>query len=346
MILNLFGIENFWLFLLEFIVAAYLILFAGKRLAIYGDKLAEKSKLSSGWIGFILLASITSLPELFTGISATGIVGSGDLLIGDTIGSNAVNIVILGSLFFFSKQAKLKLQKEEFITAFCGLFLLGLVGIFIIAGKFLDGNGLSDTGLAWVSIAFSVFIALAYFYTVSVAFKTGGLKEETIESKTDNNERIGLKFVFFAVIIIIASVWMTKTSDFISITPIGASEIILGQTLVGGILLAIATSLPELAVTISAARLGNVSMAVGNIFGSNVFNIFIIPVSAIFYRGNFWLDLNFTNIFWVMLTLILTGIIGVDLIAKEKLNKTKPSFLNYFIIFVWLAGVVTIFLAR
>jgi cation:H+ antiporter len=346
MILNLFGIENFWLFLLEFIVAAYLILFAGKRLAIYGDKLAEKSKLSSGWIGFILLASITSLPELFTGISATGIVGSVDLLIGDVIGSNAFNIVILACMFFFSKKVSIKFQKMDFISVFCGLFLLGLVGIFIIAGKFFDGNGISDTGLTWVSIGFSVFIAAAYFYTLSIVYKTGGLKEEISLNPVSDKERVGWKFALYTVIIIIVSVWITQTSDFIANTPIGASEIILGQTLVGGILLAVATSLPELAVTVSAARLGNISMAIGNIFGSNVFNIFIIPVSAIFYRGNFWLDLTFTNIFWVMLTLILTGIIGVDLISKEKLSKTNPGFLNFFAIVVWLAGILTIFLAR
>lgn len=341
MLFHVMGLENFWLFFLEFCLSAAVVLFAGHKLAYFGDRIAAGSKFSHGWIGFILMAFITSLPELMTGISATGLVGSVDLIVGDTMGSNAVNIVILGAMFFFSRNAILKIKIEEVITGFAGLFLATMVGVFILIKTYA---GVST----WGSIILSITIALVYLFIVYISYKTGGLKEEGEEIEENKEKYIGIKFTLFSLLIVFSSIWMTKTADFIAETPVlfGGIQYVLGQTFVGGLLLAIATSLPEMAVTFSAAKMGNISMAVGNIFGSNIFNIFIIPISAIFYRGNFWMDVSFSNLFLVMLVFAVTTIISVDLIAKVKLKNSKVSILNVFALLVWITGMVVIFIAN
>ena len=340
MFFQLSGFTNFWLFLIEFAAAATVVLIAGSRLAVYGDKIADRSGLSHGWIGFILLASITSLPELMTGISSTALVGSVDLVLSDTIGSNAVNLVILALLFFVERKALLKLKIEEMITGYAGLILLGAVAAFL----FVAPNAISPL----MSTGFSLTLFLLYLLVVYITFKTGGLKEESAEEKqqNENNEReIGWKFALFSFLIIIAAIWMTRTAGLIAKTPasIGRFHFTLGQTFVGALLLSIATSLPELSVTFSAAKIGRVSMAVGNIFGSNIFNIFIIPISALFYHGVFWHDANPANMQLVIMTLILTGIVSTDLIYRTRMKTKGPSLLSSLAILVWIGGMVLLF---
>ncbi len=339
MFLHLFGVTNFWLFLLEFAVAAGFVFFAGSKLAVYGDEIAENSKFSSGWIGFILMAAITSLPELMTGISSTALVGSADLLMGDTIGSNAVNIVILALMFIVAKKSVLKIKIEELMTGFAGLILLSLTAVFIM------GQGWVHSG--WQSLLFSVILLVAYFYLVFLAFKTGGLKEESEAHGEASEKGLYLKFSLFALMIIFSAIWMTQTSDFLAKTPfqIGKWTLTLGQTFVGALFLSIATSLPELSVTLGAARLGNVSMAVGNIFGSNIFNLFIIPISAFFFRGVFWQSVDTSNMTLVLITFLVTALMGVDLAARSKLQVKRPTFLNFLTIGVWIIGMTVVFMS-
>lgn len=338
MFLAMMGVDKFIFFVLEFLVAAGLVLYAGSRLAHYGDAIADNSAFSHGWIGFILLASITSLPELMTGISSTAIVGSVDLVLSNTIGSNAFNVIILALLFLFGRRTLIQVGLEDMISGFAGLFLLGLVAVFLLAQSVFINP--------WLSVGASVALFLAYLLVVMVVFKTGGLKEETAEPGEKNPEtRVGLKFAAFSLIIIGAAVWMTKTADLIAVTPIllPASQIVLGQTFVGALMLSIATSLPELSVTFSAARMGNVQMAVGNIFGSNIFNLFILPISALFYRGNFWKDAHPANLVLVVLVLLVTGIMGTDLVYRTRLRRQGVTLLALLALLVWIGGMVVTF---
>src|SRR5687767_7432549 len=76
---------------LGFLVCAAIIFLAGRKLSFYGERIAEKTGLGKAWIGLILMASVTSMPELMVGISSTAIVGSADLAVGDILGSCIFN---------------------------------------------------------------------------------------------------------------------------------------------------------------------------------------------------------------------------------------------------------------
>ena len=80
---------------IQFLATALVIVFAGVRLARYGDVLGEKSGLGRSWIGVVLLAATTSLPELFTGFGATALANLPDIAVGDVLGSCMFNLLIL-----------------------------------------------------------------------------------------------------------------------------------------------------------------------------------------------------------------------------------------------------------
>jgi cation:H+ antiporter len=83
---------------LKFAACLAIILVAGTQLSKYGDALGEKTKLGRAWIGMVLLATVTSMPELATGISSITLVGEPNLTLGDLFGSNLLNIVIIALL--------------------------------------------------------------------------------------------------------------------------------------------------------------------------------------------------------------------------------------------------------
>ncbi len=102
-----------------FIVCAAIIFYAGKRLSYYGDALAELTGLGKAWIGLILMAAVTSLPELVVGISSTVLVQSADLAVGDILGSCAFNLGILSMMDFF-------MPKEGVLNELCQLIFSNL----------------------------------------------------------------------------------------------------------------------------------------------------------------------------------------------------------------------------
>ncbi len=337
MFFALLGIENWLLYFLEFLLASAVVLFVSGKLAVYADKLADESKLTSGWIGFILLASITSLPELFTGIAATGIVGSVDLVVSDAIGSSAFNIVVLAMMFLIARKSVVDLKTEESLTAYAGMALIALVGFFILSNTVLNLTPL-------VSIVYSVAIVAVYALIVSAAFRAGGLKEEESEGEVKGGGYVW-KFTVLAVLILGASVWLTKTAGLIAETPfaLGTRQVTLGETFVGALLVSIATALPEIAVTIKSALLGNVTLGISNILGSNLFNMLILPVSAIFYRGNFWKDVHPSNILLAILTLLLTAVMLFDLSYRTKMKRKGVTLPLILTIVLWTAAMALLF---
>jgi cation:H+ antiporter len=86
-----------------FLLCAGIIFICGRLLSIYGEAISRQSGLGQGWIGLILMASVTSLPELFVGISSAGILQSVDLAAGDVLGSCAFNLAILSLLDWAGK---------------------------------------------------------------------------------------------------------------------------------------------------------------------------------------------------------------------------------------------------
>ncbi|MCU0388067.1 MAG: hypothetical protein MUE71_05625 [Chitinophagaceae bacterium] len=152
--------------IIGFVCCAIVILFAGKKLSLYGDMLAEMTGLGKAWIGLILMATVTSLPELMVGISSVTIVVSPDLAVGDILGACALNLGILSVMDFLTPRHQPlfnTLSKTHVLAASFGIMLVAIAGL----GIFLSEEIVMIPWLGATSVGF----AIVYFMSVRTIYK-------------------------------------------------------------------------------------------------------------------------------------------------------------------------------
>lgn len=300
-----------------FFLFAALIFFAGKNLSKYGDIIADQLGLGKAWIGLILMASVTSLPELAVGISSVTVVKSADLATGDVLGSCVFNLMILSLLDFFVKDQPLftRASATHVMAGSMGIILAAMAG----AGLFLPNDIMLTNWMGATSLAFII----VYFMAIRVIFKY----EKTIPTPPSaGNEHllIPLKkavtyYILNAVVVVGAALFLPGFAETI------AKQTGLGESFVGTLFLAASTSLPEIAVSFSALRMGSIDMAVGNLLGSNIFNILILAIDDIFYtKGHLLKDASDKNLISVFSVIIMTAIAIAGLAFH---NREKKKFL-------------------
>ena len=299
-----------------FLFCAALIFFSGTRLARYGHQIADITGMKKAWFGLIMMASVTSLPELFVGISSAGIVGSADLAVGDILGSCVFNLAILSLLDAFSKKTNIfsVAAQSHVLAGSLGIILLSFVGL----GLFLPQKFVA---LDWISFISLLFIVV-YLLSVKLVYQYDQnhlplVPEKTVDETQNKNtlKKVILMYLLNALVVIGAALVLPYFAQKIS------EQTGLGQSFIGTLLLAASTSLPEVAVSIAAIRMGSVDMAVGNLMGSNLFNIFILALDDFFYtKGNLLSDASESHMVSVFSTIIMTAIAitGLTYRAKEK----------------------------
>ena len=166
-----------------FVICSALIVYCGSKLSKYGDIIAEKTGLGKVWIGMMLMASVTSLPELVTGISSVAIAGVPDIAIGDAIGSCVFNIFIIAILDAFYRIIPLsaKAQEGNILTAGFGIVLLTIVSLSIFVGKYISPLG-------WIG-PYSLFFIIIYVIAIRLVYSyekrhiAALIKEKAVELK-------------------------------------------------------------------------------------------------------------------------------------------------------------------
>jgi cation:H+ antiporter len=309
-----------------FIACTAVILFTGTLLSKYGDILAEKSGLGRTLIGVILMASVTSLPELITGISSIIIFDLPNIAAGDVIGSCMFNLVILALLDLVDLGNPLPLparaHQGHVLSAGFGILLLGLVVMGVVAGERLPR-------IAWIGVYSVVFIAV-YMVAMRMIFlheknRISRFIEEMAEElqyQHISGARALAMYVLNAVVLIGAATYLPHLGEQI------AELTGLGQTFVGNILIALSTSLPEVAVSVAAVRIGAIDMAVGNLFGSNLFNIAVLALDDILYvKGPLLLWISSNHIIAAISAICMTAIAIIGLTYRTT-NK-KPLFFSW-----------------
>src|SRR3990172_7681637 len=127
---------------IQFLATASVIVFAGVRLARYGDVLGEKSGLGRSWVGVVLLAATTSLPELFTGFGATAMSALPDIAVGDVLGSCMFNLLILSFMDAVQPEPlSARAHQGHALSIGFGLLLLGIAGMGLLAGTRMPALG-------------------------------------------------------------------------------------------------------------------------------------------------------------------------------------------------------------
>ena len=261
------------LVILAFFALAALVVFLSMKLGKYVDLLDKTTDVSGAFIGGVLLAAVTSLPEMFTSISAVLFLRENNLVAGNILGSNIFNLAVLGILVavMFIGFSKAKIGKHHALTAVACLVIYGLVALPVFIEKLPK--------LGFISIV-SPFIFIIY---ILVMWKTPKVEEaeEKVECELSPKQLV-LRFVLAAVVLIGASIAITYTADYI------ADLLDLGKTFAGALLLGLTTSLPELVSSVSLCRRGNFNAMFGNILGSCQFNFNILFFADLlsFRKGN------------------------------------------------------------
>ena len=248
----------------------------------YIDMIDRSTKLSGAFLGGVLLSAITSLPELFTSISATILIDSPSLCIGNILGSNLFNfgmlaVVILFYLKGFAASHLSCSHKKVMLLLFMMYCAIALNWQFMAEDNIIIGN--SDNPLLFVSVTSLILIALYALSVRYLASDNGECEDGECEEVKLSLRAIVVRFIAASIGIIVASIILTYITDDI------AERLHLGSGLAGALFLGVATSLPEVTSTISLFRMRNFDIAFGNIAGSNVFNYFVLAIADVLYAG-------------------------------------------------------------
>jgi len=300
---------------LKFTLCLVIILFAGTRLARYGDAIAEKTGLGRIWIGLVLLAVITSVPELVTGVSSVALVKLPDLAVGDLLGSCIFNLAILALLDILYRPGPILSQasSRHMMSASIGILLTA-----VVAGGILAWERFPGLALGWVGIL-SIIIPILYSVGVWRMFRSErGYQPQPTQAvplryKELPTRTVYIRFALAAVAITGAGIWLS----FIGGEIVGTYG--WHASFVGSLFLAITTSVPELVVAIAALRLGAIDMAVADILGSNMFNIAIITPVDIFYRRGPVLSLvSGAHVITAVVAIVMSLLVIVGLRFRQK----------------------------
>lgn len=328
---------------LQFLICAAIIVFAGIKLCRYGDTIGEITGMGSIWAGTILLATITSLPELIIAVSCVTVVDAPDMAIGDILGSNIFNLMIIVMMDVLHRGPLLvKMERRHILSAGLGLIMAAVIGFSIILSRISPGLPRS----AFFGIGIDSWIILLIFIVgIRLIFKLEKSEARTSGKNPVSGQRSSvpltgllLKFLTAAAVVVISGFWLGKIGDGL------ARQTGLGHTFVGSIFLAITSSLPEVVVSITAVRIGNPGMALGNVLGSNMFNATIVFVSDIFFRASPILTrVDLSHVLTALLQIILTGILIIGLIYRSKKSFLYLGWNAFLMLVTYLLGVWLLF---
>ncbi len=332
---------------LVFVASAALIVYAGAKLTTYGDRIADLTGLGGLWIGMVLMAAATSLPEIFTDVSAA-LMDAPDIAAGDLFGSNMANMLILGIIDLMHRQKRVWQHAafEHALSAGLAMFLTALAGFFVLYGFDIKHGGI---GLG------SMLLLLFYIFGMRLVFRQERVKwrqreqEKVVEAQaSEEPDRKGkraalrhatLGFAVAAMGLLIAAPFLAGSANAIA-EQSGVSGTFIGTSLVG-----ITTSLPELVTALAAVRLGAFDLAVGNLFGSNAFNMAAFFFVDVAYRSgplfNAISDAHAMAALWSIL-LMSTALMGIIYRVEQRYLLIEPD--SFMIILGYCLGLWLLFL--
>jgi cation:H+ antiporter len=291
----------------KFVLLLILVYIFGTRATRSADVIAEKKGLARAFMGVVFISMITSFPELFTGISAGAIVKSPDIAIGQIMGSCIFNLVIIAVVeLVFRKNKMYQLTgKLNILPLAFSLIIITTVTLLLSIRFKLN---LFHVGLS------SLIVFFLYLVFMNIIFKER--KAELEEEERYKDKSLAKEVTYFivsAVIIIAVGFYL----------PVVGKELaqIMNWTdsFVGVIFLALVTSFPELVVSFATAKMGAIDMLVGNIAGSNLFNIAIIfIIDTAYVKGDILLEASSSNISVGLIAILMNFVVFFAVVRKSS----------------------------
>ena len=333
--------------ILIFVVLAGFIIMVGKKLSLYGDAIGDLMGIEKSWIGIVMLAAVTSLPEMVTSISAT-LMGNPQMAVANIFGSNLFNIFVVFIVDIFvlrSTSLSSKVSSKNFMGGFWAIILT----LIFLLGFIFPTEGIMNISLFSMMILGVYFIAMKciYMYEHQENDELSEILEEEVKGFHEVEEggitlsQAKKGFAINAFFVVTLGTGLSFVGDRIASAPFFGIE--LGQSFVGLILIAMATSLPELTVSIEAIKLKSYDMAVGNLLGSNIFNIMIIFITDLFLRDqNIYQTLSSFHLLTAIFSMLILLVFMMGIMFKKK----KRRYDTYIIGLVYFIAMYILYIKR
>ncbi|MEO8217472.1 MAG: sodium:calcium antiporter [Acidobacteriota bacterium] len=327
---------------LEFAVLGAIILVAGVRLSHYGDVIAEKSGLGRTWIGLILIATVTSIPELATGVSSVTLVGVPEIAVGDVLGSCMFNLVIIALMDLIGGRAPISTSAHpgQVVAGGFSIVLLVIVALSLLGGTSLP----SFAGFGLYAPVILLVYAMAMrtifqFEKRRIQEEEPGVPSDLYRSIT--MQKASVMFTIVAMVIVIAASFLPRVGARL------AELSGLGETFVGSLFVAFSTSLPELVVSIAAVRMGAVDLAYGNLLGSNLFNVALIGLDDLLYvRGPILEVVSPAHGVAALIAAAMTAVVIIALTVRSGRRFFFLAWESIALVVLYLLGVAMLYAMR
>ena len=251
-----------FLSIISFIVGIVLVILGADWLTKGASGIARRFGVSELVIGLTIVALGTSLPELVISVGSA-IKGSSGIALGNVIGSNIFNgLLILGVTALI---APIRFN-ARMLTREIPFNLLASIVLILVSGSMLVGGGKGEFVTRYGGLLLLCFLAVFVRYTFSIPNDDD---DEALEKPMSIGKVLLFILLGLAGLILGGNIFVNGATELARVA--GLSEAVIGITIVSA-----GSSLPELAVSVSAARKGNVGIALGNVLGSNILNIFLI----------------------------------------------------------------------
>lgn len=342
-----FGAHSLWTNVAVFSASATVVWIAGKRMVRLVDQLSDRTGMGKGFAGMLLLGGIVSLTEIST-VSTAAFTGSPLLALNNLLGSESINLFLLAAVDPLSGREALTsfiAKPAMLFQGTMGVALLAFAAIAMVVGDIpVLGVGLWSTALFLLCLG-ALWMSARYerrkVWVASDDDEAGTEREEqgrtTLAPETPDRGSLAplcFKLSATAAVLFLAGLLLSLTGDAL------ADQTGLGTSFVGFLLVGTSTSLPELSTITAAIRLKRHEMAVGDILGSNIFNLLLIFVTDVVYVGGPVLnEVGRFEIVACLLAIVMTGILLLGLLERRDRTLLGMGYDSVAMLAVFLGGV-------
>ena len=318
---------------LVFLASGAIVVVAGSALARHADVIAQRTRLGRIWVGLVLLAGATSLPELVTDVTAVRLDAT-DLAVGDLLGSCMANMLILSVIDLVPQRGRVlrAVAFDHALAAALAICLNALAAALILVRSDTSVLGVSPGSLLLFT-AYLVGARWLYRHATREGLTPAPPPLPAPEAPAAPPTLRGalIRFgVAAAVVVAAAPAFAWSARELAEISG-------LGQTFVGTWIVGLSTSLPELVASIAAVRLGAFDLAVGNLFGSNALNVAIFLPIDLAQPGSLFAVIDPNHALSALFAIVLMGLGLAAIIyrAKQRVAVVEPDSLLMLLVYVF-----------
>lgn len=333
---------------LLFASAAALVLIAGIRLASYAEEVAERTGLGRAFLGALLLGGVTSLPEASTTVSASAI-GNAPLAVNNIFGGIALQVAVLALADWVARGRALSSRVGDDTVLLQAALLIMVLGV-ATAGVLLPDPLVLGVGLWAVAVFVAAVVAFFFIHRHPTPGRwsprrdaRGPLPGDVATDGDGEGKRrpaagLGLRLIVAALAILAGGYVLATVGDIL------AERTGLGSAFMGAVLVAVATSLPEVSTTLGAVRIGAYAMAYANIFGANILDASILLLADAVYPGPAVLnEVGPSTAAAGLLGIVLTAVWLVGLLKRRDRVVLGLGLDSGVVLVLYLGGVALLF---